>query len=35
MIFQKKNIVIGKKTLDITEDIVNILNAKVKKIEIN
>ena len=35
IIFQKKNIVIGKKTLDITEDIVNILNAKVKKIEIN
>ena len=29
------NIVIGKKTLDITEDIVSILNAKVKKIEIN
>ena len=35
IIVQKKNIVIGKKTLDITEDIVNILNAKVKKIEIN
>tara|TARA_B100001250_G_C19575578_1_gene689591 strand:+ start:314 stop:838 length:525 start_codon:yes stop_codon:yes gene_type:complete len=35
IIFQKKNIVIGKKSLDITEDIINILNSKVKKIEIN
>ncbi len=35
IIFQKKNIVIGKKSLDITEDIINILNTKVKKIEIN
>ncbi len=35
IIFQKKNIVIGKKNLDITEDIINILNSKVKKIEIN
>ena len=35
IIFQKKNIVIGKKSLDITEDIISILNTKVKKIEIN
>ncbi len=35
IIFQKKNIVIGKKNLDITEDIINLLNSKVKKIEIN
>tara|TARA_A100001011_G_scaffold323634_1_gene345647 strand:- start:17 stop:541 length:525 start_codon:yes stop_codon:yes gene_type:complete len=35
IIFQKKNIVIGKKNLDITKDIINILNSKVKKIEIN
>ena len=35
IIFQKKNIVIGKKNLDITEDIINLLNSKVKKIETN
>ncbi len=35
IILQKKNIVIGKKDLDITKDIINILNNKVKKIEIN
>ena len=35
IIFQKKNIVIGKKDLDITKDIINILNNKVKEIEIN
>ena len=35
IIFQKKNIVIGKKNLDITEDIINLLNSKIKKIEIN
>ena len=35
IILQKKNIVIGKKDLDITQDIIKILNNKVKKIEIN
>ena len=35
IIFQKKNIVIGKKDLDITEDIIKLLNIKVKQIEIN
>lgn len=35
IILQKKNIVIGKKDLDITKDIINILNKKVKEIEIN
>ena len=35
IILQKKNIVIGKNDLDITQDIIKILNNKVKKIEIN
>ena len=35
IIFQKKNIVIGKTELDITEDILKILNANHKKIAIN
>ncbi len=35
IIFQKKNIVIGKKSLDITKNIIDILNTKVKKIDID
>ena len=35
IILQKKNIVIGKKNLDITQEIIEILNAKVKKIDVN
>ena len=35
IIFQKKNIIIGKTELDITEDILKILNANHKKIAIN
>ena len=33
LIIQKKNIVIGKSTLDITENILDIFNSKVKKID--
>ena len=35
MVLQKQNVVIGKKELDITEDIIKILNEKIKKIDIN
>ena len=35
IIFQKKNIIIGKTELDITEDILKILNENNKKIVIN
>ena len=35
IIFQKKNIIIGKTELDITNDILIILNEQHKKIEIN
>ena len=35
LIIEKKNIVIGKTQLDITEDILKLLNKKIKKIEIN
>ena len=35
IIFQKKNIVIGKTELDITEDVLKILNENHKKIAIN
>ncbi len=35
IIFQKRNIIIGKTELDITSDILNILNKKYKKIDIN
>ena len=35
IIFQKKNIIIGKTELDITEDILKILNEKHKKIVFN
>ena len=34
MIVQKKNIIIGKSELDITNDIINLLDKKVKKIDI-
>ena len=35
LIMQKKNIIIGKNELDITEDIIKILDNKIKKIDIN
>tara|TARA_B100000886_G_scaffold284242_1_gene208583 strand:+ start:240 stop:764 length:525 start_codon:yes stop_codon:yes gene_type:complete len=35
MVLQKQNVIIGKKELDITEDIILILNEKIKKIDIN
>ena len=35
IIFQKKNIIIGKTELDITEDVLKILNENHKKIVIN
>ncbi len=35
IIIEKKNIVIGKTELDITNEILNLLNDKVKKIKLN
>ena len=35
MVLQKQNVIIGKKELDITNDIILILNEKIKKIDIN
>ena len=35
MVLQKQNVVIGKKELDITKDIILILDEKIKKIDIN
>jgi outer membrane protein len=35
IIFDKKNIVLGKSELDITKDILKILNAKIKNIKLN
>ena len=35
MIIDKKSIVIGKKELDITEDILKLLNETIKKVELN
>jgi outer membrane protein len=35
MIIQKKNIIIGQSQLDITDDIMKLLNGKIKKININ
>ena len=35
LIIQKKNIIIGKAELDITNDILNLLNSKIKKINID
>ena len=32
LIIQKKNIIIGKKELDITQDFLDIVNKKIKKI---
>ena len=32
IIIEKRNIIIGKTDLDITEEIVNILNKKIKKL---
>tara|TARA_Y100001936_G_scaffold246517_1_gene290606 strand:- start:1024 stop:1539 length:516 start_codon:yes stop_codon:yes gene_type:complete len=34
LIMEKKNIVIGKTDLDITKNILNILNKKIKKVEL-
>lgn len=35
IILQKKNIIIGKSNLDITQDILKLLDNKIQKIEIN
>ena len=35
MIFQKKNIIIGKSDLDITDEILKIVDSKINKIKIN
>ena len=35
IIFQKKNVVVGKSELDITNDILKIVDTKIKKIKIN
>ena len=35
MIFQKKNIIIGKSNLDITNEILKIVDSKINKIKIN
>ena len=35
MVLQKQNVIIGKKELDITQDIIKILNENIKKIDIN
>ena len=35
MIFQKKNVVIGKTELDITKNILEIVNKEIKKVKIN
>ena len=35
IIFQKRNIIIGKTELDITKDILNLLDKKIKKISID
>tara|TARA_B100001758_G_C18376678_1_gene594754 strand:+ start:967 stop:1482 length:516 start_codon:yes stop_codon:yes gene_type:complete len=35
LVIEKKNVIIGKTELDITKDISNILNKKIKKVEIN
>ena len=35
LIMKKKNIVIGKTELDITKNILDLLNAKIKKVELN
>ncbi len=34
MVIEKKNVVIGKTDLDITKNILNLLNIKIKKVEI-
>ena len=35
LIMKKENIVIGKTELDITKNIFDLLNAKIKKVELN
>tara|TARA_B100000989_G_C19463964_1_gene437435 strand:- start:459 stop:983 length:525 start_codon:yes stop_codon:yes gene_type:complete len=35
LIMQKKNIIIGKNELDITDEIIKILDNKIKKIDVN
>mgnify|MGYP001418429339 FL=1 len=34
LIMEKKNVVIGKSELDITKNILELLNAKIKKVEL-
>ena len=34
LIIEKKNVVIGKSDLDVTSDILSLLNNKIKKIEL-
>ena len=34
MVMEKKNIVIGKTELDITKNVLELLNAKIKKVEL-
>ena len=34
IVIQKKNIIIGKNELDITNDIMSILNKKIKKVDL-
>ena len=35
LIIQKKNLVMGKKEMEITKDVLKIVNDKVKKIKLN
>ena len=35
LILQKKNVVMGKKEIEITDDILSIANEKIKNIKIN
>ena len=35
LIIQKKNIIIGKKELDITDEVIKLLDKKIKKINLN
>ena len=34
LIIEKKNVVIGKTDLDVTSDVLSLLNKKIKKIEL-
>ena len=35
LVLRKKNIIIGKNELDITDDIIQLLNNKIKEIKLN